>query len=544
MISIDFNMYELIAEIRPYFDNTILKRGWAYYKEDAVLDIYSISETKVAAEVSGSSEYMVELDLAYFPASDCSCPYGDFCKHMAAVLFEVCEIIGENPKEFLSPNSVSRTSQGRSAVPKPVLTFGFKDLGVTASPSSKKAPAVPKPQEVDTPKTWQLYFEQSFAGYPVYSVYDVERFYDVALSELDPLADKWEPLVQSLYHIHLSLFMMKKSDEILQKFKSNVGYYYSHYDGLYKRLSRSCVDRIKEHVYGLRPRDVQQQYPTHLMETMDYLAAHAFPEDGESLMDWQVVYRLIWWNLLNEDAFILAEQQRLRERYGRKTSDYMHGQYALSLAHFEIMAGQDEAAREWLDREGSHADVGVWMPYLQTFTGMKQWDRLINWLRWLRPQIQTSNRVYIEDYLLFLQEAGKHLDLKQEWIETAKGFLPYSYFPYAAFLMGEEHYRSWADLCMYMNLTPQDVDAQSLKLVEKADPRSVLPFYHHAVDQYIQEKNRDSYKQAVKIMKKLHRTYKKLKELERWELYLQHTARQYSRYRAFQEELRKGKLIV
>jgi uncharacterized Zn finger protein len=79
--------------------------------------------------------------------------------------------------------------------------------------------------------------------------------------------------------------------------------------------------------------------------------------------------------------------------------------------------------------------------------------------------------------------------------------------------------------------------------LEKTDLRLVLPLYHQDAERYILEKNRQSYKQAVRLLKKLAGFYKKLKEQDRWQLYIGQLAERHSRLRAFQEELRRGKLI-
>ncbi|MNH35848.1 hypothetical protein D3C79_965770 [compost metagenome] len=71
----------------------------------------------------------------------------------------------------------------------------------------------------------------------------------------------------------------------------------------------------------------------------------------------------------------------------------------------------------------------------------------------------------------------------------------------------------------------------------------MLPFYHQAVERFVLEKNRHSYKAAVKLMKRLAKLYKKLKREERWEEFLEVFTSRNSRLRALQEELRKGKLI-
>ncbi|WP_307438767.1 hypothetical protein [Paenibacillus sp. V4I3] len=122
--------------------------------------------------------------------------------------------------------------------------------------------------------------------------------------------------------------------------------------------------------------------------------------------------------------------------------------------------------------------------------------------------------------------------------------LPASYRDYSSFLLEKEEYKAWADLCLLLNLSPIHIASSELKIVEKADVRVLLPIYHYAAEECIHSKNRDAYRQAIKLLKKLAAAYKKLKQTPRFEDYVQQLSKQYSRYRAFQEELRKGKLIT
>jgi uncharacterized Zn finger protein len=82
-----------------------------------------------------------------------------------------------------------------------------------------------------------------------------------------------------------------------------------------------------------------------------------------------------------------------------------------------------------------------------------------------------------------------------------------------------------------------------LQPIEKDAPELLLPFYHQAVERYIAHKNRDGYKAAVKLLKRLSKIYKKMKREEPWEQFITALAVRNSRLRALQEELRKGKLI-
>ena len=75
------------------FRKTILDRGYGYYLEGAVEDI-SREDDAISATVSGTELYEVEIFLDHDEVydMDCDCPYaedGNYCKHMAAVLYEL-----------------------------------------------------------------------------------------------------------------------------------------------------------------------------------------------------------------------------------------------------------------------------------------------------------------------------------------------------------------------------------------------------------------------------------------------------------------------
>lgn len=80
---------------KHFFRNIILERGYDYFCSGAVENL-SVEEDKITATVCGSEEYDVEINLSGDLITElyCSCPYaegGDYCKHMAAVLFACSE---------------------------------------------------------------------------------------------------------------------------------------------------------------------------------------------------------------------------------------------------------------------------------------------------------------------------------------------------------------------------------------------------------------------------------------------------------------------
>ncbi|KFM98772.1 hypothetical protein D0U04_24250 [Bacillus clarus] len=88
----------LLAEIRKWIPKYIIDRGYEYYEEGHVEDV-EIHSNKVFAFVTGNARnYEVSIDLEDFTKSSCECPYENYCKHMAAVVYEI-QSTGESKVE-------------------------------------------------------------------------------------------------------------------------------------------------------------------------------------------------------------------------------------------------------------------------------------------------------------------------------------------------------------------------------------------------------------------------------------------------------------
>ena len=80
---------------KSLFSAVVLLRGLNYYEEGAVKELETTKDG-FRAVVEGSYDYDVEIEIANGKIGDmqCSCPYaedGNYCKHMAAVLFAIEE---------------------------------------------------------------------------------------------------------------------------------------------------------------------------------------------------------------------------------------------------------------------------------------------------------------------------------------------------------------------------------------------------------------------------------------------------------------------
>ena len=86
---------------KQMFTSKILDRGYAYYTDGLVEDLFRDGDT-ITAVVNGTEDYEVAFifDGNEIEELFCTCPYaedGFYCKHMAAVLYEL-----EDTKRFPS----------------------------------------------------------------------------------------------------------------------------------------------------------------------------------------------------------------------------------------------------------------------------------------------------------------------------------------------------------------------------------------------------------------------------------------------------------
>ncbi|OOZ82829.1 hypothetical protein BHL35_01975 [Bacillus cereus] len=79
----------LIKELYRHIPKYIIDRGYEYYEDGHVEDV-EIHNNKVFAFVTGNAgDYEVVIDLEDFSESNCECPYENYCKHMAAVVYDI-----------------------------------------------------------------------------------------------------------------------------------------------------------------------------------------------------------------------------------------------------------------------------------------------------------------------------------------------------------------------------------------------------------------------------------------------------------------------
>ncbi|MBI3260416.1 MAG: SWIM zinc finger family protein [Ignavibacteriae bacterium] len=82
-----------LKEFEQHIDETILKRGYQYFKKGLVNEPELLSNGEYEVTVEGTEQYIVRLSIKHdiITECDCSCPYdmGAVCKHIVAVIFHL-----------------------------------------------------------------------------------------------------------------------------------------------------------------------------------------------------------------------------------------------------------------------------------------------------------------------------------------------------------------------------------------------------------------------------------------------------------------------
>ncbi|RAV12484.1 SWIM zinc finger family protein [Paenibacillus contaminans] len=521
----------LADEIRSRFSPGVLERGWLYYHKGRVKELELEGGTELRARVRGSEWYRVVVNLESFARSTCECPADGWCQHIAAVFFQTYESHGR-PELMLRQLQLAIQTRARNS----------KSAAAKLRKEAERRSAI---ELGDGPKEWQRFFEQRFHGYSLGSPQAVEEFYDMAVSSLEKLAEDWDPRIKPLYSLHVLLFILRKVEQLHEDSQST---YLSYYVGV---GSAAVSERCREAIAGLasenEPSPIRKAYPKHWEETIAF-SAETMLTGKAGPIDWLDLYRLLWWRWFGdgggEGSAVREERTRLTLLLGRQgLTPRRKDTLLLALTHFDLMNGEDEQAMRQLN-ELQAKKVGDFRIVLQHLTNEGAWTRLTAWLRWLLPETVKARQDEFVMICGFWQSAAPHLESDEEWVRIMLSLLPRSYPFYAGYLMQSGRIKQWVDLQLSLNVLPNRLNAIDLKTVEHEDPALLLPLFHQAVERSILEKNRTSYKTAVKLLRKLQTIYKKLNRLDRWEDFLQRLAVKYSRLRAFQEELKKGKWLT
>lgn len=403
--------------------------------------------------------------------------------------------------------------------------------------------------------------------------YEVRSLVQDAMPELSA-AEEW------LLELHVGLFLLRKH------------WTYS-YTGYYVNIARTETmnDILRQLALGLPTETIDSPWAL-LQDTVAYIRQTAMHEKALASV-YLDVYAELWIRFLApsadspgrfEEELTRLENEESRGNGGDVAEpDAENGQMVADLEGFESIAavedvgtargtaglsGSGSPKRSLLFLTGARAWMYYWLGedrqawqqlelaaqeqlkpaqvlrFLNVLEEAEDWSRLEAWMSGCATDRLGRQYNSIQAYGSYWDIVVEHLPEAEERMWEAIGsLLPFSRGLYEKRLLRYGRWRLWIDYQISIGEDPLDFRVRDLQPIEKGDPETLLPWYHQSVERHILLRNRDGYKRAVKLLKRLAKLYKRLKREPRWEAYVDDIAKQYSRLRAFQEELRKGKLI-
>lgn len=532
----DLQWHTLIQDISQQFTDLTLKRGFQYFKQERVHQLTISDHTRIEAVVEGAKSYKVTLLLDALSGSYCTCPIATNCKHMVAVLLNYAEMQERSVHAIVNAHS----------------TAAFKTVVNPSSPVASKrtsaAFAKLKDQASQIPNLaiseWHDLFQICTASLDM-RIPNTQYAKD-ALTSIYAIKPQLAPAMEQLFELHAHLFVLEQ----LIKPMHPQGYSSNLHMGYNTQVAtddiQAEIKRILTNKFGIT---AEPEHWHHLSETITYLRGRMLTK-SQPIKYFTNTYYLLWLSWihpnLHDTKMYLEELQLLQSAEAELGTGLSRTPWLLAQSWMHFYLSDDEQAKERLQAVDHSFNISseLLYPFLEYLYKTEEWSRLMEWLMEIGPLLVRYRNNNLTSYMVYWEETTQHLpEAEKAMWDTLVHMLPSSKKIYEETLLTHHQWQQWMDFQLSLGKEPMDFRVSVLQPIDKHAPELLLPFYHQAVERYVLLKNRTSYKSAVKLLKRLSKLYKKMKKEERWELFITTFSSRYSRLRALQEELRKGKLI-
>ncbi|MFB9274055.1 SWIM zinc finger family protein [Cohnella cellulosilytica] len=532
----------LVRDVAKHFGEVTISRGFQYFKRGRVVKLTLPSERLVKTVVEGGDLYHVSIHLDAFPSSRCDCPVGYYCKHMFASILRYADMHNRSIHTLINAKSVAG-----DAAPK-ARSSSYNEAKQLAAKKAADDLALLQKQAKNiaalSVKEWHEWF--ALATAPLMQSSRNTQFINDALAAIYRHKPSLPAVVDAFFLLHAHLYVLGK---LTQQPQDLSGYMYSYLAFHTHHAASDLQGKIAQRIVQMAEAAALPDNAARARQTLVYLRSEMLAETNDNHYYLQI-YLQVWrlWFVPRAEASSACEDEIARIGEAPNASADSPASLALNvaLAALRTFQGNDEEAWRLLRSIDEKTDIPetFLLELLDYLAHVGSWPRLADWLSEVAPLLNlrraSSVRAYSEYWELAvrrLPEAGPRM-----W-DCLVSLLPHTRELYEAKLLETGQWRRWMDFQMSMGSDPLEFRVTDLAPIEKNAPEALLPFYHHAVERYVLLKNRDGYKTAVKLLKRLAKLYKKLKREARWEEFLDAFVGRHSRLRALQEELRKGKLL-
>ncbi|WP_433745269.1 SWIM zinc finger family protein [Falsibacillus pallidus] len=497
----------------------LVQKGLHLYRQGMVYAL-DITSNHVETMVQDVTPFEVVLDLLFPVLNECTCPVDGICRHEMAVFFSL----------YSKVHSVEQWLDGWRNAKALKLVQGLK-RGSDLLKDSKP--------ELSGYEKWLSFYQSAYASLDSRNPYLLEMHTQNAYRNLlrkGPVEREWKPL----YQLFTAYFSYKELNRIVLELEEERDFDKTHMLSIFQYFldeAEEAVDRLTVTTMPFAFDD----YIAFLREDLPKLIEDTPAFRYETIE----LYRVLWTQLFKNTAWRKSELARLQDLTLTTFEE------DIAAAHLSLLLREDEAALEIL--EELEVDALPYLPYWLKWLGshgqMRRYKQLLQFaVEWIPDFLEGLERDFhrVSFTRFFLDSIDQGFLEKEDssFMENLYiKLLPYSYHYYREFLSVKKQYKKLLELEVMIGNGIDDLDKGDVKTINTEAPHLLLPFYHTSVSRFLEERNRDSYKKAVKHLKKLRTIYRKEKKLPQWEHFFQNLLDQTKRLRAFHEECRKGKLI-
>ena len=533
---------ELADELRELLnpnapeDARLVQKGLMLYRQGMVSQL-QVAESGIQATVQDVAAVKVLLDPLFLGLSECSCPADELCRHQLAVFFAAYAQVGSVGDWVTEWREPVREK-------KSVVAWGLqkaKDL--------VKANGLLKPDYGRWVDSFEKSFDALLASKKYTNPFVVPELFGIYRRRLQasaPLEAEW----RLLYELVATVVSFRELAVLSEQMGHSEDAVHRSYGHLFESLVEEAEDLIEKIGMQTLPFDFDEFIVGLKDEVFALLAV------VPGLVHHRVeLYRELWSGLFRKTAWREAELERVLARLRTVTDEENPLPLVLAGIHLNVLLGEDEKALkslDWIEDEVAVPYMVYWIEYL---SGLKVWKRAGRYIDLFLHKLKgyLDSEVFVGGFQgragvvrtvlrvisPYVSENGR-MDVYERAMQCS---LPYSYAEYEYFLFERRMYERWGELQALVGMEYQDLPRDRVKVIEKEQPEVLLGMLHQSAQQEIDQKNRASYRMAVRHLKKLRTLYKKLKRVDDWEYFLEGLLERTKRLRAFHEECARGKLI-
>jgi hypothetical protein len=517
---------DLLTQLQPNIeeDAKLVQKGMMLYRQGLVYQL-RFEGDQVYATVQDVTPVKVRLDLSFFDTSDCACPNHGLCRHRLAVFFAAYARIG----------SVSDwVDQWR----QPIKTqSNIAKWGIQRAKDLLKASGALKPDY----HSWIEAFDTSFQTILTpknmtnpYVLNELFQVYRRRIRASAPLETEW----RLLYELIADVFSFQKIVQLTEELDGRHPEALKFFTPLLDELTEDIEELIQKLGVQATP-FAFDEFLTNLRQDTSKLLENMATFGIEKLM----LYRLLWTHLFRKKEW--------REEELANISGSDNFEWIIAEIHQLFLLNRDSEAIENIQRLGPNSVLFL-LYWLEILTNKREWFRMKPYVE----QFIDFSRSYIKEYRTDQQarhfarsvvnaivpycRETNHNDLYERALNY---LLPYSYVSYDTYLFEAGDYERWSALQAYIGVDLAWIGKDRINILAAASPENLIILYHQHIQQQIDLKNRQGYKEAVRQLKKLRTLYKKQKRVPEWEEFLEQLIEKTKRLRAFHEECQRGKLI-